>query len=270
MNQKIGFIGGGNMGYALATRIAANSPEIRVIVADPSAEQRARFADSSIQTTADNRQAAISADVVVLAVKPQVMSEVLSKIQLVVEQRLVISVAAGVPLTTLEQGLGDDCAIVRCMPNTPALIGEGITGMIANSQVTEPQAKLAEEILSHSGSIIWFGSDRELDAVTAVSGSGPAYFFYLMEHMIGAAIELGLSEIAAKQLVLRTACGAAQMAERSAFDPATLREQVTSPGGTTERALQVLANAQADAAIRNALRGAFQRSIELAKGNTNP
>lgn len=258
------------MGFALASRIAERAPDVGLLVADPSPEQRARFDSTSIQTTTDNRKTVAFADVVVLAVKPQVMPQVLEEIQPFVGQRLVVSVAAGVPLTVLSQVLGKDCAIVRCMPNTPALIGAGITGMIANANVIEAQAKLAEEILRMSGSIVWFSTDRELDAVTAVSGSGPAYFFYLMEQMVAAAIELGLSKSAAEQLVLSTATGATQMAEHSEHDPATLRKQVTSPGGTTERALQVLATAQADTVIRDALRGAFERSIELAEGFAKP
>ena len=264
MSRKLAFIGGGNMGYALASRIASDADDVTLVVADPVQEQRERFAALEIQTTSNNKEAVSVADAVVLAVKPQVLRDVLNEIRPCVTDQLFVSIVAGVPMDRLALALGEDSAIVRCMPNTPALIGEGITGMIANAHATTEHKNLAEGILRHAGSVVWFREDRELDAVTAISGSGPAYFFYLMEHMIAAALELGLNETDARQLVLKTATGATQMAEHSEHDPAELRAQVTSPAGTTESALNVMSAASMDQTVRKAVSGAFNRSIELA------
>ena len=177
--------------------------------------------------------------------------------------KLVVSIAAGVPVAAIERWLGSTSALVRCMPNTPALVGAGITGLIANRNVTPAQRKTAEQVLAAAGDVVWFESDADLDAVTALSGSGPAYFFYVIEALAEAGAKLGLDAEVAKRLIVATAAGAAAMAQND--DPADLRQRVTSPGGTTERALAILAEQSLPATLDAAVRGAFHRSRELAE-----
>lgn len=267
MTNRIAFIGGGNMALALASRLAASSPA-GITVAEPAPEQRARF-DASIATTDDNLAAARDASVIILAVKPQVLEAVTRQIAPGVSSgQLVISIAAGVPISAIERWLVRDCAVVRCMPNTPALIGKGISGLVANSFVSDAQRKTAADLLGVAGEVIWFESDADLDIVTALSGSGPAYFFYVIEALAGAAVRLGLRPEVAKRLTVATAIGAAAMAADD--DPEALRERVTSPGGTTERALAILAEKSLPEALDAAVRGAFHRSRELAEEFGNP
>ncbi len=261
MSDRIAFIGGGNMAYALATRLAAVG-SFDVLVSEPMAEQRARFR-APVATTADNREAILGASTVVLAVKPQVLEAVLREIAPAVDAgQLIVSIAAGVPLAAIERWLGDRRAVVRCMPNTPALIGAGISGLIANQAVTMEQRRTAQAVLSAAGEVVWFESDSDLDAVTAISGSGPAYFFAVIEALVAAATKLGLSPDTATRLVVATARGAAIMAGEN--DPAELRARVTSPGGTTQRALSILAAQSLPETFDAAVRGAFERSRELA------
>lgn len=261
MTQRIAFVGGGNMAYALATRLAQHAFE--VVVAEPVAEQRARF-DPPVSTTPDNTFAVQGASTVVLAVKPQVLESVVREIAPSMRDgQLVVSIAAGVPMATLEGWLGNGTAVVRCMPNTPALVGAGITGLIANAAVTPVQRDEAETILRAVGEVIWFDTDVDLDAVTALSGSGPAYFFAVIEALAAAGAGIGLDPKTANRLVVATARGAAIMA--AGDDPAELRVRVTSPGGTTERALSILAEHSVHEALAEAVRGAFERSRELAR-----
>lgn len=262
--SRIAFIGGGNMGYALAIGLKRARPQDVIVVADPVAGQRERFAAAQIETTAVNEDATRDADVVVFAVKPQIIEAVATGLCAALDQKLVISIAAGTPLTRLNEWLGATAAIVRCMPNTPALIGEGITGMLANDQVTPAQRVLAETVLGVCGAVIWFNSDDELDKVTALSGSGPAYFFYLIEALVAAGETLGLSRETALQLVTQTAVGASVMAKQPSSDPTKLRESVTSPGGTTEAALKRIVQDGVDATFVNAVEAAYRRARELA------
>ena len=261
MTTRIAFVGGGNMAHALATRLSG-SWQGGITVAEPVAAQRARFA-APINTTDDNLAAVADAAIIVLAVKPQILETVARQIAPALAEELVISIAAGVPIRALETWLGPDRAIVRCMPNTPALIGAGITGLVANPSVSASQHESATELLAAAGEVVWFESDAELDAVTALSGSGPAYFFYVIEALAEAGARLGLRPDVAKRLTIATAAGAAAMAVDD--DPATLRERVTSPGGTTERALAILAEQSLPATLDAAVRGAFHRSRELAE-----
>ena len=261
MTTPIAFVGGGNMAHALATRLSA-SARGEIIVADPVAEQRARFG-APIRTTDDNLAAVADAAVVVLAVKPQILETVTREVAHAVAGKLVVSIAAGVPIAAIERWLGADRAVVRCMPNTPALVGAGITGLIANRIVTPAQRETAEHVLAVAGEVVWFESDADLDAVTALSGSGPAYFFYVIEALADAGARLGLDPEVATRLTVATAAGAAAMALED--DPSVLRERVTSPGGTTERALAILAQQSLPATLDAAVRGAFLRSEELAK-----
>ena len=261
MTTPIAFVGGGNMAHALATRLSA-SWQGGITVADPVAAQRARFA-APIATTDDNLAAVADAAIVVLAVKPQILKTVARQVGPALEGQLVVSIAAGVPISALEAWLQPGCPIVRCMPNTPALIGKGITGLVANRSVSTAQRASATDLLAAAGQVVWFESDAELDVVTALSGSGPAYFFYIIEALADAGERLGLRPDVAKRLTIATAAGAAAMAV--ADDPAVLRERVTSPGGTTEQALAILAEQSLPATLDAAVRGAFQRSRELAE-----
>lgn len=260
MPERIAFVGGGNMAFALATRLA-RAGDAAVVVADPVATQRARFAPP-IATTPSNREAARGADVLVLAVKPQVLKTATRDIANMLEENaLVLSIAAGVPIAAVERWLGGSRAVVRCMPNTPALVGLGITGLVANARVDVAQREAAQQVMGAAGEVVWLEREAQLDAVTALSGSGPAYFFHAIEALVAAGRELGLAPQVAKRLVVATAAGAAAMAKDE--DPALLRERVTSPGGTTERALFILAEKRFPDALRAAAHGAFARAREL-------
>ncbi len=201
-----------------------------------------------------------------LAVKPQVIRTVASEISAAVQARhpLIISIAAGIRSADLDRWLGGNTAVVRCMPNTPALVQSGATALIANARVSDEQRNLAESILRAVGLTLWLDDEQLMDAVTALSGSGPAYFFLIMEALQAAGVQLGLPEQTAQLLTLQTAFGAAKMALESDEDAATLRRRVTSPGGTTERALQTLENGGLRELIARALTAARDRSRELA------
>lgn len=263
----ITFIGGGNMATSLIGGLRAhNHPADKIWVSDPDldllAAHQERFA---VQTSADNSVATRHADIVVLAVKPQVMPEVALGLSDSVQQRkpLVLSVAAGVREADMQRWLGGDVAIVRCMPNTPALLGAGATGLYANAHVNSGQRVAAEDIMRAAGITIWVDNESLLDAVTAVSGSGPAYFFLLMEMMEKVGTELGLNAEAARALTLQTALGAARMALESGDSPAVLRTRVTSPGGTTEQALNSFIDGGFEEQVRAALSAARDRAIDL-------
>jgi pyrroline-5-carboxylate reductase len=210
-------------------------------------------------------KAVTDAAVVVLAVKPQVMNKVVAELAgKLNSDPLLLSIAAGVPANAITAWVGAPLGVVRCMPNTPALFGVGMAAMFANDSVTPQQRVRAAGIAEAVGEVVWVDTEAELDAVTAVSGSGPAYFFYLMEVMIATGIELGLDPETARRLTLQTAKGAALMAIQSEEAPAQLRRNVTSPGGTTEAALNVFESDGLAATIRNALAAAARRSQELA------
>ena len=260
----IAIIGGGNMGYAMAVGMKKRRPNFDLVVADPIKEQRDQLEAEGITTMASNQESIRDADVVVLAVKPQIIEAVATELASAIGQQLVVSIAAGTPLEKLNAYLGSEAAIVRCMPNTPALIGEGITGMLANSNVSSAQKELAESILSVCGDTAWFETDDDLDKVTALSGSGPAYFFYVIEALVTAGESMGLARETAKQLAVQTAVGASTMALQGDSDPSQLRENVTSPGGTTEAALNHLAQQGADSAFIAAVDAAYRRAKELA------
>ena len=262
-DRNVAFIGGGNMAFALATGILRAARDRSVVVSDPLPEQLARFADTPVRTTPDNTEAVAGASVIVLAVKPQVMEGVARELAGVINPgQLIVSIAAGVTVSALRAWLGSS-AIVRCMPNTPALVGKGVTGLYADAGVSEAQRGEAEELLRAVGDAVWFEQEGELDAVTALSGSGPAYFFAVIEALIEGGVELGLKRDIAHRLVTGTAVGAAAMIGPQ-DDPGELRVRVTSPGGTTERALSVLASGGVAHTLRQAVHGAWQRSRELS------
>jgi len=267
-NTTLAFIGGGNMASSLVGGLIADGWDPASIrVADTSAQQLERLSQRfPVTTTTDNRAAIAQADVIVLAVKPQSMQAVAQQLadDINQQQALVISIAAGIRASTLRTWLGADTAIVRTMPNTPAMVQSGATALFANPAVNEEQRSIAESILRAVGVAIWVDDEALMDAVTALSGSGPAYFFLFMEALQKAGCELGLPARTAHLLTLQTAFGAAKMALESTEDAATLRRRVTSPGGTTERAISVLQDGGFEALVSEALQSAAARSRELA------
>ncbi|MEE8058808.1 MAG: pyrroline-5-carboxylate reductase [Pseudomonadales bacterium] len=266
---SIAFIGAGNMansiiGGLVAKGFAAGS----IIASDPYPESLATLRKvAQVRTTDNNHDAIADADVVVLAVKPQVMKSILEDLAPAAQHHkpLFISIAAGIESRSLDKWLGGKMAIVRCMPNTPALVQTSATALFANSLVSKQQRQLADQILHAVGIALWVSDEKQLDAVTAVSGSGPAYFFLVMEAMQAAGEQLGLSADVAKQLTLQTALGAAQMAIASDVDTAELRRRVTSPGGTTEEAIKVFEQEGLQELFNKALTACRDRSEELAK-----
>jgi pyrroline-5-carboxylate reductase len=267
-NVTIAFIGGGNMARSLIGGLIADGlPAKRLWVADPNEiALRDLREDFAIRTSFDNIEAARHAQVIVLACKPQVVKTVALELAPLMQANrpLVISIAAGIRESNLRNWLGKDNAIVRTMPNTPALVRSGATALFANTAVTKDQKNLAESILRAVGMTLWVDDEGLMDAVTALSGSGPAYFFLIMEAMEKAGHHLGLPRETARLLTLQTAFGAAKMALESTEDLANLRKRVTSPGGTTERAIKVLQEHHLKDIFDEALRAAHHRSIELA------
>lgn len=268
--QTVGFIGGGNMSQAIVRGLlAAGHAGSHIHIAEPAAAQRkaiGQFAPE-IHLTGDNRTVAATAAVLVLAVKPQIMQQVTKELAQAGRptDQLIISVAAGITLASLQQWLGSDRHVVRVMPNTPALVGAGMAGLCANSKVDEQGKQLADYVMTATGKVVWFDDESLLDAVTAVSGSGPAYFFLVMEMLQQVAEELGIPAETARLLSTQTALGAAQVA---AIDPeslAQLRQRVTSPGGTTEAAIKVMEQQDLRGTFRAALLAAHERSVELGR-----
>lgn len=266
--STIGFIGGGNMARSLIGGLIADHTDPATLwVSEPDPQQRERLHEGSVHVIDDNDALVRHADVVVLAVKPQVLGQICQTIAAVVRERnpLIVSIAAGIRLADMERWLGGKPAIVRTMPNTPALVQCGATALVANARVNAAQKELAEGIMRAVGLTLWLEREEQMDAVTALSGSGPAYFFLVMEALESAAAELGLAKETARLLTLQTAFGAAKMALESPDDAATLRQRVTSPGGTTEQALRVLDEGDLRRLFRRALQAASDRSEELAR-----
>ena len=268
-DQRLGLIGGGNMARSLVGGLIKSgiAPE-SMIVSDPDDSiRRALAEDFSIQTCADNTDAARVADILVLAVKPQVMRCAVEDIaeSLLQRQPLVVSIAAGIPIASIESWAGSPLALIRVMPNTPALTGNGASGMYANHRVSKSQRVQAQKIMEAIGIAVWVDEESLIDTVTAVSGSGPAYFFYLMDAMVKAAQEGGLNPETSRQLTLQTALGAAQLALASNESPTELRRRVTSPGGTTQAAVEILDKNGCEEILIRAVHAARERSIELAK-----
>ena len=265
LNCNICFIGGGNMAQALiGGLISRGLPPTRITVSDPVEKVRLLLAEKDVCVTDDNLAAIRDADIVLFAVKPQVLASVLKPLKGLFEGKLVMSIVAGAEITTIATLLATD-RIVRVMPNTPALVQTGAHGLYATDAVDSKDRELASQVLAATGLTLWVNSEAQIDAVTAVSGSGPAYFFYMMESMIRAGKNLGLDEKVATALTLQTALGAAQMAITSANTPAELRKNVTSPNGTTQAALEVFDRAQISQNIQAALAAAQKRSQELAQ-----
>lgn len=267
-NNTIAFAGGGNMARALiGGLLQAGHPASGICVADPGDKARqAAAADFGVAVTARSAEAVGAADVVVLAVKPQIMPAALADIaEALMPGALVISVAAGITLQSLESALGAEQAIVRAMPNTPALYGAGMTGIVANPATDSVARGLAESVLAATGQVLWLEDESLMDVVTAVSGSGPAYFFALAEQLALAGERAGLKPAAAAQLARQTAFGAGLMLVESGLSAAELRMRVTSPGGTTQAALESFGRDGFEGLIERAVGAAIQRGQELGK-----
>ena len=266
---RLTFIGAGNMASSIIGGLVSKgfSPK-RITASDPLEATLERLKSvAPVRTTTDNLQAIADADVVVLAVKPQAMKAVLEPLAATLRQKrpLIISIAAGIEIRSIEHWLGGALPIVRCMPNTPALVQVGATGLYANAAVSDAQRQQADNILRAVGVALWVEKETQLDAVTAVSGSGPAYFFLVMEAMQTAGERLGLPADVARTLTLQTALGAAQMAVSSDVDAAELRRRVTSPNGTTERAIAAFEEGGLRDLFQRALQACNDRSEELAR-----
>ncbi|RMG37202.1 MAG: pyrroline-5-carboxylate reductase [Gammaproteobacteria bacterium] len=268
-DATIAFIGAGNMAAALISGLIADGvPPDRLLASDPDQERLQQLAHTAgVRTLQDNDAAVRAADVVVLAVKPQVLQRVAKELASAIGERrpLVISIAAGVRSDTLARWLGGNVPLVRSMPNTPAMLQAGATALYATAEVNESQRELAESILRAVGLVQWIEDEGLMDAVTALSGSGPAYFFLFMETLEKAAEKLGLPADTARLLTLQTALGAARMAIEAGEDPAELRRRVTSPGGTTERAIASFEKDDLAGMVERALTAARNRSVELSR-----
>ena len=265
---RVGFIGAGNMAAAMIEGLLAEGlPAEQICACDPASERLDLLKQlGPLRTSSRNTDAVADADIVVLAVKPQAMASVLGDVReaLVRERCVILSIAAGLTLGSLEAQLGDGLSIVRCMPNTPALVREGAAALYENPATSTAQREIAAAVLGAVGTVCWLDNEAELDTVTALSGSGPAYFFFMMESMIAAGAELGMDEATARELVVQTALGAARMAGGSELDLAELRRRVTSPGGTTEAAIKSMESTGFPTTIQSAVNAAASRSRELA------
>ena len=255
-------------GSIIGGLLESGHPAERVSAADPFPESLVRLREMApVATFTENAGAVAGADVVILAVKPQVMAEACSSIAAAVAESgaLVISIAAGITIASMQARLGEQAAIVRCMPNTPALLGCGATGLYANEKVSEQQRGFAEAILSAVGITRWVDTEQDLDAVTALSGSGPAYFFLFMEALIDAGTAQGLARETAEELAMQTALGAARMALENDVDLVELRRRVTSPGGTTQAAIENFEQQGLRTLVKDAMQAAADRADEMAR-----
>ena len=264
----VGFIGAGNMARSLTGGLLKNGwKKDQIILSDPEPAQRQAIETVlGIKAFADNNEVAARADLLVLAVKPQILAEVTKSLASTVQKKkpLIITIAAGVRIEDIDRWLGGGLAIVRAMPNTAALIGSGASGLYANDRVNNDMRNQAESILRAVGVTVWLEDEYLMDVVTALSGSGPAYFFLVMEALEQAAIESGLDPKQARLLTLETAFGAAKMALEGHEEPAQLRRRVTSPGGTTEQAVKVLEEGGLRRLFKNAVQAAGDRARAIA------
>lgn len=269
--STIAFIGGGNMARSLIGGLLARGTAAADIrVSEPVEVLRDALArDFGVKVGADNAGAAAPAGLWLLAVKPQVMRAVCEALAPIAQANrpLVVSIAAGITAAQLQRWLGGGVAVVRAMPNTPALLGAGVTGLFASTEVDANGRERAANLLASAGKTVWIESEARMDAVTAVSGSGPAYVFLLAEAMEAAALAEGLSAEAARSLVLETVLGAARMLTESGEDPAGLRRRVTSPGGTTQAAIETFETGGFCDLVALAIRNATERGLQLSAAN---
>lgn len=264
-NQKIGFIGAGNMARSLIGGLTSSGVKSdNLFAADPNEEIRnALTRDFSIQAFADNQMLVDKCDVIVFSVKPQALKEVSTSLK-AKDNTLYLTIAAGITSESLNTWLGGNKAIVRAMPNTPSLVLSGACGLFANEHVNEEQKETAESILRAVGMAVWVNTEAQLDAVTALSGSGPAYFFMVLEAMEKAGEELGLPADTARLLAIQTGFGATKLALEVDEDPEELRKKVTSPGGTTEQAIKTFEEQGLIDTFSKAMKAARDRAEQLA------
>ena len=263
----IGFIGAGNMAYALINGLLNNGYNSKNIKAsDPNDELlRKREVELNITTFPNNSSLIEACDIIVFAVKPQVLSKVCLELRGKIKpNQLFISIVAGIRVNDINRWLGGNYSLVRTMPNTPALMQQGVTGLFPNKLVNDEQKALVTTILSSVGDCFWVNEEKLIDAITAISGSGPAYFFLLMQSMAQAGMALGLDEKTATELSVQTAFGASLMATKSGKDLKTLRTNVTSPNGTTQAAIEYFQDQNFEGIVASATRAAFDRACELS------
>jgi len=267
--RKIAFIGSGNMAEAIISGLVTSGyPTQNIIAADPTQERLVYLAERfGVQTSDDNISAANQADVVVLSVKPQLMAAVCEPMQAVDwSNKLVISIAAGVSCQRIETLLGCKLSLVRVMPNTPALVNKGMSGLFANALASEADKAFANEFLQSVGKVCWVEQESGINSVIAASGSGPAYFFLFMEAMQNEAMAQGFDQETARLLVQQTALGAAEMVQSNPdLDIATLRERVTSKGGTTAEAIRTFQEHDLQDIVAKAMQAAVARAEEMEK-----
>ena len=263
----IGFIGAGNMAYALIKGLLNNGFDANQInISDPNEELLLnRESELKVTTYSDNTSLLSNSDIIFFAVKPQVLSSVCLELKGVVKSKhLFVSIVAGIRSSDINRWLGGNFALIRTMPNTPALFQTGVTGLFANELVNNEQKSLVSSILSSVGECFWVDEEKLIDAITAISGSGPAYFFLLMQSMTQAGMALGLDEETANSLSIQTAYGASLMANKTGKDSRTLRTEVTSPNGTTQSAIESFQDQNFEGMVANATRAAYDRARELS------
>jgi pyrroline-5-carboxylate reductase len=269
--KKIAFIGAGNMARAIIVGLISSGVAAKnIMVANPSPEKRVQLANEfGVQHTSDNIEAATFADIIVLSVKPHFICDVCEQLSgaLDISNKLFISVAAGTTVAQIQQALHCNAALVRVMPNTPSQLGLGMSGMFASKEVNEEQKAESDKLMSAVGKVIWLPTEEKINDVIAVAGSAPAYFFLFMEAMEKQAQTLGFSAEESRMLVQQTALGAAQMVEHSTAAISTLRENVTSKGGTTFAALEQFRKDGIEEMVTNAMNAAIARAEEMAKGS---
>ncbi|MGM0632000.1 MAG: pyrroline-5-carboxylate reductase [Pseudomonadota bacterium] len=269
-NHRIAFIGAGNMADSLIRGLLARGVAPgNILACDPDTDKLHALRDECGIVPCEMAEAAEQADVIVLAVKPQVMAGVCRQLAASLpaadaSDAVFVSIAAGIPLSALEQWLGSQRAIVRTMPNTPSLVGEGATALIANDTTGQVQRELATQLMQAVGITAWVVQEDDIDIITALSGSGPAYCFLMMEAMTAAATDMGLDEETARRFAIQTALGAGRLAASGDTPPDELRRRVTSPGGTTEQALRSFSDDHFASVVKRAMQAARQRSAELA------
>ena len=263
----IGFIGAGNMAYALIKGLLNNGFDANQInISDPNEELlRNRESELKVTTYPDNASLLSNSDVIFFAVKPQVLSNVCLELKGTVKSKhLFVSIVAGIRSSDINRWLGGNFSLIRTMPNTPALFQSGVTGLFSNEHVDNDQKSLVSSILSSVGECFWVNEEKLIDAITAISGSGPAYFFLLMESMKQAGMALGLDEETANSLSVQTAYGASLMANKTGKDSRTLRAEVTSPNGTTQTAIESFQDQNFEGIVANATRAAYDRAREIS------
>ena len=270
MIQKlnISFIGGGNMAHSLIHGLIDNGADVsRIKIGEPNHSRRKELSKSfKVEIHEDNLSSIKNSEIIVLAVKPHIVETVITDLteKISHSKTLVLSIAAGITIQNIESWSRPDIPIIRAMPNTPSLVKAGITALCANSYVTLNQKKKAESIMSAGGTVLWLEDEKLMNIITAISGSGPAYFFYFMESLVQAAILEGIDEKLAKKLVLETTIGAAQLASETQESLSILREKVTSRGGTTEAAIEVFEAYDVNEVIKKAVSAARIRAKNLA------